>query len=168
MLHDGNNAYSPLICIGKDIPLVKEMPPVPCLCVSPSGRIAIVESSPSKTGETTEQFIFRLKSYIKTLRKMCCDDLDGIASDFYYRATGQAARSIDIMARNGYLTLAAKHSFFYDVDEGLHLHDILVIVSVDKDELDMKRIEFSTGSLGSSGLLFSLVTDDVGKHFTTG
>ena len=71
------------------------------------------------------------------------------------------------MARNGYVTWAAKHDFFSAVDEGLQKADILIMVSVDPDELPMRNIEFANGKIGSSGLLISIVEDEVGKQFLT-
>ena len=91
-----------------------------------------------------------------------------MAADYFYDTTGQAARGIDIMARNGYVTWAAKYDFFSAVDEGLRVADILIMVSVDPDELSMRKVEFSQGRIGASGLLFSLVEDEVGKQFLTG
>ena len=71
------------------------------------------------------------------------------------------------MARNGYVTWAAKHDFFTGVNEGLQNADILIMVSVDPDEISMRRVEFAQGKIGASGLLFSLVEDEVGKQFLT-
>lgn len=169
MFYDGNNAYSPLICIGRNVPVGtgSDSSRINCLCVSPSGRIAIVEPDPFRQGESGADFISRISGYIEELRRWDCDTLDGVAADYFYDTTGQAARGIDIMARNGYVTWAAKHDFFSGVDEGLQKADILIMVSVDPDELPMRKVEFAHGMIGASGLLFSLVETDVGKQFLT-
>ena len=69
------------------------------------------------------------------------------------------------MARNGYVTWAAEQSFFDAVDSGLKTAPILVMVSVDQDELPMRRVEFSSGEIAASGLLFSIVPNEVGQNF---
>lgn len=170
MFYDGNKAYSPLICIGRNVPVGAggAAGSINCLCVSPSGRIAIVEPDPFRSGESEADFISRISAYIEELRQWDCDTLDGVAADYFYDTTGQAARGIDIMARNGYVTWAAEQAFFSGVDEGLQEADILIMVSVDPDELSMRKVEFSQGRIGASGLLFSLVEDEVGKQFLTG
>lgn len=169
MFYDGNKAYSPLICIGRNVPVGAggAAGSINCLCVSPSGRIAIVEPDPFRRGESESDFISRISGYISELRQWGCDTLDGVAADYFYDTTGQAARGIDIMARNGYVTWAAKHDFFASVDEGLQKADILIMVSVDPDELSMRKVEFANGKIGSSGLLISIVENEVGKQFLT-
>lgn len=169
MFYDGNKAYSPLICIGRNVPVGAggAAGSIPCLCVSPYGRIAIVEPDPFRHGESGADFAARISGIVSELRKWDCDALDGVAADYFYDTTGQAARGIDIMALNGYLTLAAKQDFFNGVNAGLQKEDILIMVSVDPNELPMRKVEFSQGALGGSGLLFSLVEDEVGKQFLT-
>lgn len=169
MFYAGDKAYSPLVCIGRNVPVGTgdAAGSIPCLCVSPYGRIAIVEPDPFRNGESGTDFAARLSSIASELRRWNCDMLDGVAADYFYETTGQAARGIDIMALNGYLTLAAKQDFFNDVNAGLKKEDILVVVSVSSEELSMRKVEFSQGAIGSSGLLFSLVKDEVGEHFLT-
>ncbi len=170
MFYDGNKAYSPLICIGRNVPADARSSSeiIRCLCVSPSGKIAIVEPDPYHAGESETDFICRISNYINELRKWDCDTLDGVAADYFYDTTGQAARGIDIMARNGYVTLAAKHDFFAAVDNGLQKDDILIMISVDQDEIPMRKVEFSNGKIGSSDLLVSIVDNDIGNHFLSG
>lgn len=167
MFYDGNKTYSPLICIGRNVPVGTggDAGNIPCLCVSPYGRIAIVEPDPFRLGESGEAFVTRISRIVAELRKWDCDTLDGVAADYFYETTGQAARGIDAMALNGYLTFAAKQDFFDGVNAGLQKEDILIIVSVDPDELPMRKAEFSQDALGNSGLLFSLIDDDTGKQF---
>lgn len=167
MFYDGNKAYSPLICIGRNVPVGVGGAGgnIHCLCVSPSGHIAIVEPDPFIRGESAADFVARISSTVSELRKWDCDTFDGVAADYFYDTTGQAARGIDIMARNGYVTLAAKHDFFDGVNAGLQKENILVMVSVDPDELPMRKVEFSQGVLADSGLMFSLVESEVGAQF---
>lgn len=168
MFYDGDKAYSPLICVGRNItPAGADGPhsTIPCLCISPSGRIAVVEPDPFRNGESSSEFISRISDYIGELRKWDHDDLDCVAADYFYDTTGQAARGVDIMARNGYVTWAAEQSFFDAVDSGLKTAPILVMVSVDQDELPMRRVEFSSGEIAASGLLFSIVPNEVGQNF---
>lgn len=167
MFYDGNKAYSPLICIGRNVPVGAggAAGSIPCLCVSPYGRIAIVEPDPFRLGESGADFAARVSGIVSELRNWDCDTLDGVAADYFYETTGRAAHGIDVMALNGYLTFSAKQDFFNGINAGLRKEDILIIVSVDTAELPMRKAEFSQGALGNSGLLFSLIEDDTGKQF---
>lgn len=165
MFYDGNKAYSPLICVGRNVPIGKGGSVISSICVSPSGRIAIVEPDPFHNGESGADFISRISGVISELRKWDCEALDCVAADYFYDTTGQAAWGVDIMALNGYVTLAAKQDFFDGVNAGLQKEDILIMVSVDPDELPMRRVEFSQGAIANSGFLFSLVENEVGNQF---
>ena len=87
MFYDGNKSYFPLVCIGQNVS-TGDSCTIPCLCVSPSGRIAIVESDPATTGETQEQFLNRISRYSSALRKWNYTDLDSIAAKFLYAKYG--------------------------------------------------------------------------------
>lgn len=156
MLFNGDKAYSPLVCVGKNVP-VGQSGTISSILVSPAGRIAIVESDPYCKGESGSDFVSRVTAHIKALRKWDCDRLDAVAADYFYETTGQAARGIDVMALRGYLTLSSAQDFFDGVNAGLQKDAILVIVPVERDELSMRKVEFSQGAIGDSGLLFSLV-----------
>jgi len=167
MLFNGDKAYYPLICVGKNIEVSSggRTETIPSICVSPSGRIAIVMSDPFSAGVSTDDFLATVSTCIQALRKWDCDVLDGVAADYFYETTGQAARGVDIMARNGYLEFTSNHNFFANVDEGLQLHHILVIVSVPGDELPMRSVEFSNGKLRDADILFSLVDCNICVSF---
>ena len=164
MFYDGDKAYSPLVCIGKNVP-VSPTDTICSLCVSPAGRIAIVEQDPYSRGESGADFVSRVMSHIDVLRKWDCDKLDEIAADYFYETTGQAARGIDIMAMRGYLTWSGKHDFFAGVNAGFQKDAILVIIPVKSDELAMRKVEFSQGSIGRSDLLISLVEKTADSQF---
>lgn len=164
MFYDGDKAYSPLVCIGRNVP-VSKTDTIPGLCVSPAGRIAIVEQDPYSRGESGANFVSRVMSHIEVIRKWDCGKLDEIAADYFYETTGQAARGIDIMAMRGYLTWSGKCDFFAGVNAGFQKNSILVIVPVEPDELAMRKVEFSRGTIGNSDLLISLVEKSAGKQF---
>lgn len=164
MKNDCNSAYSPLVCIGHDVPIgAGEI--LNCICISPSGRIAIVEPDPTRKGESYAEFISRISFYIHKMRQWDHSKLDGVAANHFYAKTGQASRIIDVMARHGYLTFADAATFPAAVDDGLQNQDILIIVSVHPDSIDMRRIEFERSPIAASGLKVALVTNEVGSHF---
>lgn len=166
MLFDGNKSYSPLVCVGSDIPAGRSR--IERLCVSPSGRVAIVERDPFRRGESESSFLERISAYIAEIRSWDCDRLDDIAADHAYRTSGQAARVIDIMARHGHLSFSDAGDFRSEMESGLRSEPILVVVAVDADEMDMRRVEYSQGALAASSLIFSFVEDGARKLVNVG
>lgn len=156
MLYEGNKSYYPLILIGQNVkigPGVSDT--VGCLCVSPSGRVAIVEQDPSATGETDSAFLERMTAYSDLLRSWDWEHLDEIAADYYYRTEGQAFRVIDLMARAGYLVFADQGLLSIKMDRGLKTETHLVIVST--DAASTRKADFSCGDFADSSLFFACV-----------
>lgn len=164
MLYDGNPNYYPLLCIGKNINL--KCGCIDRLFVSPSGRIAIAIDNPFGKGVSQASLSDFFSTAIDELRSWTFDDLDGVAANYFYERDGQAARGIDIMARDGYLTFTSKEMFDKNVTSGLQHRDILVIFPVDKSELAMRTLDLSFGMIGKSGLLYSILDQDAYKAIT--
>lgn len=165
MLYEGNRAYYPLILIGQNIQIgPEETDTVGCLCVSPSGRIAIVERDPSTTDEPDCNFLDRMTAYSDLLRSWDWSHLDEIAADHYYRTEGQAFRVIDLMARAGYLTFADEGLLSIKLDRGLKTEQHLIIVASPQVGLS-RRADFSTGDFADSHLLFAFVNEQDGLPF---
>ena len=156
MFYDGNKSYFPLICIGRNIP-TGDGGMIPCLCVSPAGRVAIVESDPAACGETSQHFLERVSSYSAAIRKWNYPMLDSIAAEFFFKQDGQAARVIDKMVRYGYLTFADNLVFSFNLNKGLQEANHLIVVSTGKNELSDRKAEFKQGSFKESDLLFAVM-----------
>lgn len=156
MLYDGNKKYFPLLLIGNDVQIgPDETDTVRCLCVSSSGRIAIVEQDPAVTGEDENAFLSRMTRYSDLLRSWDLAKLDEIAADHYYRTEGQAMRVIDLMARAGLLVFADEGLFSIRVNRGLMTEQhLVVLISPDDDHF---RRSYSTGSFADAHLLFSFI-----------
>lgn len=165
MLYEGNKAYYPLIQIGQNIKIgPDESDVIECLCVSPSGRIAIVERDPHSF-ESDQDFLDRLTSYSDTLRSWSWSDLNEIAADHYYRTEGQAFRVIDLMARAGYLTFSDEGLLSIKLDRGLKTETHLVIVST--PDVESRKATFSCGEFADSRLYFACVYEQNGLPFLT-
>lgn len=165
MLYEGNKAYYPLIKIGQNIKIGPgESDVIGCLCVSPSGRIAIVEHDPYPT-ESNHDFLNRLTRYSDTIRSWSWSDLDEIAADHYYRTEGQAFKVIDLFARAGYLTFADEGLLSIKLDRGLKTETHLVIVST--PDSASRKATFSRGEFADSRLYFACVDEQNGLPFLT-
>lgn len=163
MLYEGNKAYYPLIMIGQDIKIgPNETDTIGCLCVSPSGRIAIVERDPHPT-ESDHDFLDRMTTYSDLLRSWDWSYLNEIAADHYYRTEGQAFRVIDLMARAGYLTFADEGLLSIKLDRGLKTEKHLVIVSTLNPAT--RKADFACGDFADSRLYFACVDEQNGLPF---
>ena len=164
MLYNGDKSYSPLVCVGQNIE-TETGGNIRCLCVSDSGRIAIVESDPYSAGESTESFLGRIADSIAELRKWNSDIIDAVAADFYYESEGQSAYVSDIMARHGYIIYSQTECFNASINRGLAEENILVVVAADNDVVDMRTVEFNCGALAESGFTFSIVDKNIVECF---
>lgn len=157
MMYDGNNKYFPLLLIGRDVQIgPDEADTVGCLCVSSSGRIAIVDRDPAITGEDDSAFLERMTRYSDLLRSWDLSKLDEIAADYYYRTEGQAMRIIDLMARAGLLVFADEGLFSIRVTRGLMTERHLVILISQAVE-DFRRDTLCCGEFANADMLFSFV-----------
>ena len=163
MLYEGNKSYYPLIMIGQDIQIgPTESDTIRCLCVSPSGRIAIVERDPHPT-ESDPDFLDRMAAYSDLLRSWDWSHLNEIAAEHYYRTEGQAFSVIDLMARAGYLTYADEGLLSIKLDRGLKTQTHLVIVAT--SEVKSRMADFTRGEYADSRLYFACVDDRNGLPF---
>ena len=165
MLYEGNKAYYPLIMIGQNVKVgPDESDTIGCLCVSPSGRIAIVERDPHPA-ESDHDFLDRMTKYSDLLRSWEWSDLDEISANHYYRSEGQAFRVIDLMARAGYLTFADEGLLSIKLDRGLKTETHLVIIST--SEVASRKADFTCGDFADSRLYFACVDSQNGIPFLT-
>ncbi len=164
MFYDGNKSYFPLVCIGQNVS-TGDGNTIPCLCVSPSGRIAIVESDPATTGETQAQFLDRISRYSAALRKWNYSAVDSVAAQFFYAKSGQAGRVIDKMVRCGYLTFSDNLMFSFKLNKGLQECQHLVIVSAEKSKLAECKDRFKQGAYEDSEILFAVMDSAAASIF---
>ena len=164
MFYDGNKLYFPLVCTGQNVS-TGDGNTIPCLCVSPSGRIAIVEPDPEATGESAEQFLERVTAYSNSLRRWNYTDIDSAAAQFFYAKSGQAARVIDKMARCGYLTFSDNLMFSFKLNKGLQEAQHLVIISADKNKLSECKDRFKQKVYEDSKILFAVMDSAAASIF---
>lgn len=168
MFYDGNYNYSKLVCVGRNVPIGQDSGEcIPCLCVSPFGRVAIVVETQACSEEATGLFLAKVSSYIDTLRHWMSSDLDSIASDYYYRSCGQAARAWDILACNGFVDFNVTDWSLYQPDSGLQLHDILVIVPERPDGAESRNAGLDLRKIEESDILFSFIEQGVAECVLT-
>ena len=160
MLYDGDKAYYPLIPIGQDIKVGNNKDDIiSCLCVSPEGRVAIVEQDPAISGESEDSFISRVTRCSDLIRNWSWEQLNEIAENYYYKTEGQAFRIIDIMARAGCLQFADEGLFSIMLDRGLSTKQHLVVISTANSKV--RRNDFASGKLADSHLYFSFIDEDL-------
>lgn len=160
MLYEGNRSYYPLIPIGQNTKVgPNEDDTISCICVSPSGRVAIVEQDPAITGEPEEQFLSRITRCSDYIRNLSWSALNEISENYYYQLEGQAFRIIDIMARAGCLHFAEEGLFSIRLERGLSTEQHLVVVST-KDS-KARRKDFACGKFAESHLYFSFIDGDL-------
>lgn len=160
MLYEGNKAYYPLIPIGQNVKIgPTEADVVGCLCVSPSGRIAIVERDPITKDEIERDFLNRMTRCSDIIRTWNWTKLNEIAETHYYHAEGQAFRVIDLMARAGYLQFADEGLLSIKLDRGLKTEQHLVIVA--SPNVRERRSAYTCGAFAESHLYFSLAGEDL-------
>ena len=156
MLYEGNKSYYPLIPIGQNITVGPDQADtIGCICVSPSGRIAIVEQDPAITGEPEDQFLSRVTRCSDYIRNFGWSKLNEISEDYYYQTEGQAFRIIDIMARAGLLQFADEGLLSVKLDRGLGTEQHLVVISTNDSK--SRRKDFSCGKFAGSHLCFSFI-----------
>lgn len=160
MLYEGNKAYYPLFPIGEDIQVgPNKDDTVGCICVSPSGRVAIVEQDPAITGEPEDHFLDRITRCSDYLRNFGWEVLNGMAEEYYYRIEGQAFRLIDLMARAGCLQFADEGLFSIRLDRGLSTEQHLIVISTNNSKDRQK--DFTCGKFADSHLYFSFIDGDL-------
>lgn len=160
MLYEGNKEYYPLLPIGENIQVGPyKYDTVGCICVSPSGRVAIVEQDPAITGEPEDYFLARITRCSDLLRNFGWEALNKIAEEYYYRTEGQAFRLIDLMARAGCLQFADEGLFSIRLDRGLSTEQHLIVISTDDSKT--RRKDFECGKFSDSHLYFSFIDGDL-------
>lgn len=111
------------VCIGKAVPICPEggLTCIADLYVTPGGGVALV--FPELTPADKDS----LQCAAGVLRTWTHDQLDDIASDYFFETEGQGALVIDVMARLGFMGYSDKASFYSAVDKTLAGGDFLLV-----------------------------------------
>lgn len=111
------------VCIGKSVPFCPEggLSCIADFYVTPGGAVAV--SFPTLTGADKDS----LQCAAAVLRTWRHDQLDDIATDYFYETEGQGALVIDVMARLGFMGYSGKIPFYSSIDKTLACGDALLI-----------------------------------------
>ena len=122
--------FSPLICIGREVPVGsgENQGYIDNLYLSPTGAIVIVETKLFRNQEARRTVVAQIIDYAKEVQKWDAEKIESIASDYYYRKTGQAFRLIDIMVRNGFLSFADEGKLIDNINKNLENASFLLMV----------------------------------------
>lgn len=122
--------YSPLVCIGREVPVGTgdSKGYIDNLYVSPSGAIIIVETKLFRNQEARREVVAQIIDYAKELQKWDSQKLNQVASDYFYKTEGQAANIIDIMANKGYLSLSDEGILNDSINHNLNNAHFLLFV----------------------------------------
>lgn len=123
--------YSPLVCIGREVPVGSGDTKgyIDNLYISPSGAITIVETKLFRNQEARREVVAQIIDYAKELQKWDSKKLNQVASDYFYKTEGQAADIIDVMANKGHLTLSDEGILNDNINFNLkNAHFLLLIV----------------------------------------
>lgn len=122
--------HSPLVCIGREVPVGNgdTQGYIDNLYISPSGAITIVETKLFRNQEARREVVAQIIDYAKELQKWDCEKLNEVASNYFYQTDGQAARIIDIMARKGYLTLSDEGRLNDNINTNLNRASFLLLI----------------------------------------
>lgn len=125
------NDYSPLVCIGREVPVGNGDTKgyIDNLYISPSGAITIVETKLFRNQEARREVVAQIIDYAKELQKWDSKKLNKVASDYFYKTEGQAANIIDVMARRVHLTLSDEGVLNDNINFNLkNAHFLLLII----------------------------------------
>ncbi len=139
--------YSQLVCIGREVKVGsgENTGYIDNLYVSSSGHIVVVETKLFRNQEARRTVVAQIIDYAKDLQRWDCEDLDEVASDYSYRASGQAYRAFDMMLAAGYLTAADSARFIDAVNRNLKAANFLLLIVGDGIRSGVERLaEFIT------------------------
>lgn len=134
-LEDAPTTFINPILIGKAVPICPEGG-LTCLAdiyVTPGGAVAF--SFP----ELNESDLDALQCCSGVLRTWSHEQLDDIATDYFFETEGQGALVIDLMARMGFTGYSGKGALYSAIDRTLAGGDFLMIVG----ELPFKPTRYS-------------------------
>lgn len=126
-----SSQYSDLVCIGREVPVGsgETQGYIDNLYVTPSGNIVLVETKLFRNQESRRTVVAQIIDYAKELQRWDAERLNGIASDYFMKISGQAARIIDVMSSKGYLTFSDEGGLTDSINFNLsHASFLLLIV----------------------------------------
>lgn len=125
-----NGEYSPLVCIGREVPVGSgDMQGyIDNLYITPSGNIVVVETKLFRNQESRRTVVAQIIDYAKELQKWDCSNLDAVARDYTYKKTGQSFKIIDLMAKYGYLSLSDEARLNDSINKNLQSASLLLMI----------------------------------------
>lgn len=127
---DVGSEFSPLICIGREVPVGsgETQGYIDNLYITPTGNIVIVETKLFRNQEARRTVVAQIIDYAKELQKWDADKIESVAADYFYRTKGQAYRLIDIMANECYLTLSDESRLTDNINRNLSSASFLLMI----------------------------------------
>lgn len=122
--------YSPLICIGREVPVgsSENKGYIDNLYISPSGQITIVETKLFRNQEARRTVVAQIIDYAKELQKWDCEKINSVAASYFLNTEGQSLTAFDAMVRSGFLTFADEGRFNDNINKGLSSASFLLLI----------------------------------------
>jgi hypothetical protein len=161
-----SNEYSPLICIGREVPVGRgdTQGYIDNLYVSPSGNIVIVETKLFRNQESRRAVVAQIIDYAKELQKWDCEKLNKIASEYFLKNDGQAYNIIDVMARQGYCTLSDEAVLTDSINKSLSRASFLLLIVGDGIRSNVQQLADFLNENTSMSFNLALAEMEVYQH----
>ena len=158
--------YSPMVCIGREVPVGQgdTQGYIDNLYISPSGVVTIVETKLFRNQESRRTVVAQIIDYAKELQKWDCEKLNEVASDYFYKTEGQAARIIDVMARKGHLTLSDEARLNDSINENLSRASFLLLIVGDGIRSGVQQLAYFLNENTSMRFNLGLVEIEVYQY----
>lgn len=117
-------AYDDLVCIGRNVPVGTggNCGQLNNIYISPFGQVVVIEA-----GIFPKPVDKLVAARAEELGRWTADKLDGIAADYFYSTTGQAANMIDAMAMAGKLPYSSADKLARNVDRCISSGNLIYI-----------------------------------------
>jgi hypothetical protein len=158
--------YAPLVCIGREVPVGSgdTQGYIDNLYVTPSGNVVVVETKLFRNQESRRTVVAQIIDYAKELQKWDAEKLDEVASDYFYRTDGQAARIIDVMARLGHLNLSADGQLTDSINQNLRSASFLLFIIGDGIRSSVQQLADFLNENASMSFNLALAELEVYQH----
>lgn len=164
--HEVGSEYSPLVCIGKEVPVGSgdTQGYIDNLYVTPSGNIVIVETKLFRNQEARRTVVAQIIDYAKELQRWDASKLDKVAADYTYQHEGQASRIIDLMARNGFLSFSDEAKLVDRLNINLKKASFLLLIVGDGIRSNVEQLADFLNDNTSMAFHLALVELEVYQH----
>ena len=158
--------YSQLVCIGREVPVGsgETQGYIDNLYITPTGEIVIVETKLFRNQAVRRTVIAQIIDYAKDVQKWDASRLNEIASDYYYRKIGQSCNLIDVMARNGYLSLSDEGELIDRLNANLQSASFLLMIVGDGIRTGVHQLVDFLNDNASMAFDLALVELEIYQH----